>query len=172
MLAGHVLRQPEVRPANVAMNWIPEDGKGSRERPQNTWSIWIIWWPTSANVRPEIRHTTPTRHRHHTTFPHVVLCHTTRKVVWCVLWCGHVYISRQFNLTLLSWYQTAVEQYSVTDRLTPSATDRLLVMYSILPRHVFFTVATSSSCLWLVVEFVIWPLSASYYINLYSPKSR
>jgi len=35
-LAGHVLRQPKVRPANVAMNWIPEDGKRSRGRPRKT----------------------------------------------------------------------------------------------------------------------------------------
>jgi len=118
---------------------------------------------------------TPHRHhtRHHTTFPHVVLCYTTRKVVCCVLWCGHVttplfsyivwhrttlvdsliwlywlygqllelkllaFLSGTLHILLfistycankwwwwLSWYQTAVEQYSVTDRLTPSATDR------------------------------------------------
>jgi len=33
-LAGHMLRQPEERPA---MNWLPEDGKRPRGRPQNTW---------------------------------------------------------------------------------------------------------------------------------------
>ena len=36
-LAGHVLRQPEERPANVAMNWLHIDGKMPRGRPQKTW---------------------------------------------------------------------------------------------------------------------------------------
>ena len=30
--AGHVLRQPEDRPANVAINWISEDGKTSHTK--------------------------------------------------------------------------------------------------------------------------------------------
>jgi len=33
-LAGRALRQPEVRPANVTMDWIPEDGKRSRKGPE------------------------------------------------------------------------------------------------------------------------------------------
>ena len=88
MLAGHVLRQPEVRPANVAMNWIPEDGKGSRERPQNTCSI---WWPTSANLRPEIRHTTPTPHTtpHYISTCSVVSHHEKSSVLCFVVWSRH-----------------------------------------------------------------------------------
>ena len=36
-LAGHIPRQPEITPANVAMNWIPEDGKRPRGTPQKSW---------------------------------------------------------------------------------------------------------------------------------------
>jgi len=36
-LAGDVLRQSENRPANVAVNWIPTDGKRAGGRSQNTW---------------------------------------------------------------------------------------------------------------------------------------
>ena len=36
-LAGHVLRLPDVRPARVAMTWIPESGRGTSGRPQMTW---------------------------------------------------------------------------------------------------------------------------------------
>jgi len=41
-LAGHVLRQMEDRPANVAMNWTPKDGKRPRGRPQKTWHTTFI----------------------------------------------------------------------------------------------------------------------------------
>jgi len=34
ILAGHVQRQTEDRPANVAMSWIPEDGRRPKVRPQ------------------------------------------------------------------------------------------------------------------------------------------
>jgi len=33
-LAGHLLRQTEDRSASVAINWIPEDGKRPKWRPQ------------------------------------------------------------------------------------------------------------------------------------------
>ena len=36
-LAGHVLRLPDVRPARVAMTWIPESGWRTSGRPQMTW---------------------------------------------------------------------------------------------------------------------------------------
>jgi len=36
-MAGHVLRQMEDRPANVATNWIPEDGKRPTGTLQKTW---------------------------------------------------------------------------------------------------------------------------------------
>ena len=36
-LAGHVLRLPDVRPARVAMTWIPESGRRTSSRPQMTW---------------------------------------------------------------------------------------------------------------------------------------
>ena len=36
-LAAHVLRLPDVRPACVAMTWIPESGRRTRGRPQKTW---------------------------------------------------------------------------------------------------------------------------------------
>jgi len=36
-LDGHVLRQPEDRPANVAINCIQEVGKRFRGRPQKAW---------------------------------------------------------------------------------------------------------------------------------------
>jgi len=36
-LAGHVLRLPDVRPACVAMTWIPEAGRRTSGRPQMTW---------------------------------------------------------------------------------------------------------------------------------------
>jgi len=37
-LAGHVLRLPDVlRPARVAMTWIPESGRRTSGRPQMTW---------------------------------------------------------------------------------------------------------------------------------------
>ena len=36
-LAGRVLRQAKVRPANVAMNWTLDDRKRSRGRPEQTW---------------------------------------------------------------------------------------------------------------------------------------
>jgi len=35
-LAGHVMRQTEDKPANVAMNWTPENGKRPRRRPEKT----------------------------------------------------------------------------------------------------------------------------------------
>ena len=35
-LAGHVLRLPDVRPACVAMTWIPESGRRTSGRPQMT----------------------------------------------------------------------------------------------------------------------------------------
>jgi len=34
-----VLREPQVRPANVAINWTPKDGKRSRGRPRKTWHM-------------------------------------------------------------------------------------------------------------------------------------
>jgi len=40
-LAGHVLRLPDVRPACVAMTWIPESGRRTRGRPQKTW--WTLF---------------------------------------------------------------------------------------------------------------------------------
>ena len=36
-LAGHVLRLPDIRPAHVAMTWIPESGRRTSGRPQMTW---------------------------------------------------------------------------------------------------------------------------------------
>jgi len=36
-LAGHALRLPDVRPARVAMTWIPESGRRTSGRPQMTW---------------------------------------------------------------------------------------------------------------------------------------
>ena len=36
-LTGHILRLPEIRPTNVAMNWIPHGGKRHRGRPNKTW---------------------------------------------------------------------------------------------------------------------------------------
>ena len=36
-LAGHVLRSPDVRPACVAMTWIPEAGRRTSGQPQMTW---------------------------------------------------------------------------------------------------------------------------------------
>jgi len=52
-------------------------------------------------------------------------------------------VNRQIHLTLLSTdikiLYTSFE--SMTDRLTPSATDRLLIMYGILLRHFFFVPA-------------------------------
>ena len=36
-LAGHVLRSPDVRPARVAMTWIPESGRRTSGRTQMTW---------------------------------------------------------------------------------------------------------------------------------------
>jgi len=36
-LAGHVLRLPDVRPARIAMTWIPESGWRTSGRPQMTW---------------------------------------------------------------------------------------------------------------------------------------
>ena len=40
-LAGHVLRLPDVRPACIAMTWIPESGRRTRGRPQKTW--WTLF---------------------------------------------------------------------------------------------------------------------------------
>ena len=46
----------------------------------------LLWWPTSANLRPKTRHTTPTPHRHHTTLQNVVCCHHEKSSVVCS-WC-------------------------------------------------------------------------------------
>jgi len=47
-------------------------------------------------------------------------------------------------------YQTAVESSFdlLTDRLTPSVTDRQLIMYGILPRQLFFVAAVVYSGSW------------------------
>jgi len=44
--AGRVLRQPELRPANVTMNRIPKDGQRSVGRPQQTWHMTFGGRPT------------------------------------------------------------------------------------------------------------------------------
>ena len=61
ILAGHVLRQTEDRPANLAMSWIPEDGRRPKVRSQTnfaydvrrrsarSWSIWSICAEKIAN---------------------------------------------------------------------------------------------------------------------------
>ena len=36
-LTGHIFCLPEIRPAKVAMNWIPHGGKRHRGRPKKTW---------------------------------------------------------------------------------------------------------------------------------------
>jgi len=36
-LAGHILRLPSDRPANVAIEWEPDGGKRRRGRPRKTW---------------------------------------------------------------------------------------------------------------------------------------
>ena len=36
-LTGHILCQPEIRPAKTALNWIPHGGKRHRGRPKNIW---------------------------------------------------------------------------------------------------------------------------------------
>jgi len=58
-LAGHVLRQPEVMPANVAMNWTPEEGKRSRERLQKDLAYDICRRSTRHGSNMERRKETP-----------------------------------------------------------------------------------------------------------------
>jgi len=46
-------------------------------------------------------------------------------------------------------YQIAIDQFDLlTDRLTPSVTDRLLIMYGILLRQLFFGLAVVSTESW------------------------
>ena len=50
-----------------------------------------VWWPTSANLRPKTRHTTPTAQPHHAaTFVNVVRCFT-----W--LWCRCSVVARSLG---------------------------------------------------------------------------
>ena len=47
------------------------------------------------------------------------------------------------------YYQTAVDQFWLTDRLTPSVTDWLLIMYGFLLQQLFFVVAVVYSGSWI-----------------------
>ena len=64
-------------------------------------------------------------------------------------------VNRQINVSLLSrnikllWTSFDL----LTDRLMPSVTDRLLIMYGILLQHLFLC---NSSCVQSIMEFFIW----------------
>ena len=70
---------------------------------------------------------------------------------------NHCYVIGQIHLTSLSTdikiLQTSFD--ALTDRLTPSMTDRLLIMYGILLRHLFLC---CRSCVPWVMRFLIQPM--------------
>jgi len=76
----------------------------------------------------------------------------SRQIKWitCVLRTEtvttHCYVNRHINI--INKYQTAIDQFWLTDRLMPSMTDRLLIVYDILLRKLFFAVAVVYSGSW------------------------
>jgi len=71
------------------------------------------------------------------------------------------FVNRQIHLTLLpaniKLLQTSFDL--LTNRLIPSPTDRLLIMYGILLRHLFLC---CSSCVQWVMRFLIWLMWTSF----------
>ena len=64
------------------------------------------------------------------------------------------YVNRQINVSVLSQisnYCRPFFMYFLTDRLTPSVTNRLLIMYGILVQHLCY-----SSCVQSFVGFFLW----------------
>ena len=71
------------------------------------------------------------------------------------------YVNRQIFLTSFSTDIKLLKTsfHLLTDRLTPSVTDRLLIMYGILLRHRFLC---CSSCVQWVIGFLIWLMWTSF----------
>ena len=67
------------------------------------------------------------------------------------------YVNKRINVSLLSTNtKLLLTSFDLLiDRLTPSVTDRLLIMYGILLRQLFFVAAVVYSGLW---DFFIWPM--------------
>ena len=58
------------------------------------------------------------------------------------------YVNRQMNKLIINKYQTAVDQFWLTDRVMPSVTDQLLIVYGRLLWHLFFVTAIAYSQSW------------------------
>ena len=68
------------------------------------------------------------------------LCIVDRNLLIVVMLIG--------GLMWIYYYQTAVDQFWLTDRLTPSVTDWLLIMYGFLLQQLFFVVTVVYSGSW------------------------